>query len=78
VAAAVAAVGCAEQGDCQKKLVDWVRGNKVDTVVGPLTWDEAGRPQGAHMIQQWAGGEIQIVLPADAKEAEFIYPKPAW
>jgi branched-chain amino acid transport system substrate-binding protein len=78
VAAAVTAVGCAEQGDCQKKLVDWVRGNEVETVVGPLTWDDAGRPQGAHMIQQWVGGEIQIVLPADAKEAEFIYPKPAW
>ena len=30
------------------------------------------------MIQQWVGGEIKIVLPADAKEADFIYPKPAW
>jgi branched-chain amino acid transport system substrate-binding protein len=78
VAAAVTAAGCAEQGDCQKKLVDWVRKNTVDTVVGPLSWDEAGRPQGAHMIQQWTGGEIQIVLPEDAKETEFVYPKPAW
>jgi branched-chain amino acid transport system substrate-binding protein len=77
-AAAVTAVGCAEQGECQKKLVDWVRANEVETVVGPLSWDEAGRPKGAHMIQQWIGGEIQIVLPAAAKEADFIYPKPAW
>jgi branched-chain amino acid transport system substrate-binding protein len=78
VAAAVTAVGCAEQGDCQKRLVEWVRKSTVDTVVGPLSWDEAGRPKGAHMIQQWTGGEIQIVLPEDAKEAEFVYPKPAW
>ena len=78
VAAAVTAVGCAEQGECQKKLVDWVRGNKVETVVGPLTWDATGKPQGAHMIQQWVGGQIQIVLPAAAKEAEIVYPKPAW
>jgi branched-chain amino acid transport system substrate-binding protein len=78
VAAAVTAVGCAEPGDCQRKLVDWLHKNKVDTVVGPLTWDGAGRPQGAHMIQQWVGGEIQIVLPAAVKEADFIYPKPAW
>jgi branched-chain amino acid transport system substrate-binding protein len=78
VAAAVTAVGCAAQGDCQRKLVDWLHKNKVDTVVGPLTWDAAGRPQGAHMIQQWVGGEIQIVLPAEVKEADFIYPKPAW
>lgn len=78
VAAAVTAAGCAEQGACQQKLVDWVRANKVETVVGPLTWDATGRPQGAHMIQQWIGGEIRIVLPAPAKEADLIYPKPAW
>ncbi|MER7889898.1 amino acid ABC transporter substrate-binding protein [Micromonospora sp. NPDC094482] len=78
VAAAITAVGCAEQGECQQKLIDWIRGNKVETVVGPLTWDATGKPQGAHMIQQWVKGEIQIVLPADAKEADIVYPKPAW
>jgi branched-chain amino acid transport system substrate-binding protein len=78
VAAAVKAVGCAEQGSCQKKLVDWLHANQVETVVGPLRWDDRGRPQGAHMIQQWVGGKIQIVLPQDLKEADMIYPKPAW
>jgi len=78
VAAAVKAVGCAEQGECQQKLVEWLRGNTVETVVGPLSWDETGKPKGAHMIQQWVGGEIQIVLPAEAKEADMVYPKPAW
>src|SRR5215468_7060778 len=78
VAAAVKAAGCAEQGSCQKKLVDWLHANQVETVVGPLRWDDKGRPQGAHMIQQWVGGKIQIVLPADMKEADMIYPKPAW
>lgn len=78
VAAAITAAGCADQGECQQKLVDWVRKNTVETVVGPLSWDETGKPQGAHMIQQWVDGEIQIVLPKDVKEAEFVYPKPAW
>ncbi|MGH2602126.1 MAG: amino acid ABC transporter substrate-binding protein, partial [Dehalococcoidia bacterium] len=78
VAAAVKAVGCAEQGDCQKKLVNWLRNHEVETVVGPLSWDDAGRPQGAHMIQQWVDGEIQIVLPENLKEADFVYPKPEW
>jgi branched-chain amino acid transport system substrate-binding protein len=78
VAAAVKAVGCAEQGECQKKLVAWLRTNQVDTVVGTLKWDDKGRPQGAHMIQQWVGGKIQIVLPENLKEAEFVFPKPAW
>jgi branched-chain amino acid transport system substrate-binding protein len=78
VAAAVTAAGCAEQGDCQKKLIDWVHGNKVETVVGTLSWDATGKPQGAHMIEQWIGGDIKIVLPASAKEADMVYPKPAW
>jgi branched-chain amino acid transport system substrate-binding protein len=78
VAAAVTAVGCAGQGECQKKLVDWLRANTVETVVGPLKWDGAGRPQSAHMIQQYVDGEIQIVLPESQKEAEFVFPKPAW
>lgn len=78
VAAAVTAAGCAEQGDCQQKLVDWIRGNTVETVVGPLSWDATGKPKGAHMIQQWVGGKIQIVLPAAAKETDIVYPKPAW
>jgi branched-chain amino acid transport system substrate-binding protein len=78
VAAAVKAVGCAEQGDCQQKLVDWLHANEVETVVGPLKWDDKGRPQGAHMIQQWVDGKIQIVLPEDVKEADFVHPKPTW
>jgi branched-chain amino acid transport system substrate-binding protein len=78
VAAAVKSAGCAEQGDCQKKLVEYLRTATVETVVGPLSWDEAGRPKSAHMIQQWVKGEIKIVLPDNQKEADFIYPKPAW
>jgi branched-chain amino acid transport system substrate-binding protein len=78
VAAAVEAVGCAEQGECQQQLVEWLRANEVETVVGPLSWDGQGRPQSAHMIQQWVSGEIKIVLPEDLKEADIIYPKPEW
>lgn len=79
VAAAVEAVGCADpEPDCQQQLIDWLRENEVDTVVGPLSWDAEGRPQGAHLIQQYVGGEIRIVLPEDAAEAELIVEKPAW
>ncbi len=78
VAAAVEAAGCAEQGECQQELIDWLHENEVETVVGPLSWDADGRPQAAHMIQQYVGGEIKIVLPEEAQEADFVYPKPAW
>src|SRR5690606_13299057 len=33
VKAAVEAVGCAEQGECQQKLVDWLHANEVPTIV---------------------------------------------
>jgi branched-chain amino acid transport system substrate-binding protein len=79
VAAAVEAADCVDPSpDCQKKMVDFLRENTVDTVVGPLTWDAQGRPQSAHMIQQYVDGKIRIVLPEKLAEAEFIYPKPAW
>lgn len=78
VAAAVEAVGCAAQGECQQQLIDWLRDNEVDTVVGPLTWDATGKPQGAHLIQQYVDGQIKIVLPDAAAEASLIYPKPEW
>jgi branched-chain amino acid transport system substrate-binding protein len=78
VAAAVQAVGCAEQGECQQRLVDWLRTATVDTVVGPLNWDAQGRPQSAHLIQQYVDGQIRIVLPKETAEAEFTYPKAPW
>lgn len=78
VQAAVEAVGCAEQGECQQQLIDWLHENEVQTVVGPLGWDEAGRPNGAHFIQQYVNGQPEIVLPADQASAEFIDVKPEW
>lgn len=78
VQAAVEAVCCAEQGDCQQELIDWLHENEVDTVVGRLGWDDAGRPNGAHFIQQHVNGEPEIVLPAEQATAEFIHPKPEW
>ena len=76
VAAAVKAAGCAEQGDVPAEAGR----------LGPRQQGRhRGRPaaagtrpasrKGAHMIQQWVGGEIKIVLPADAKEADFRLPE---
>ena len=79
VAAAVEAADCADPSpECQQELIDYLHEATVDTVVGPLSWDEVGRPQSAHMIQQYVDGKIRIVLPEDQAEAEFIPVKPAW
>jgi branched-chain amino acid transport system substrate-binding protein len=80
LAEAIEEVGCAEPDpECQQQLVDYIRGAEIETIVGPLSWDEAGRPQGAHMIQQWINGRIEIVLPeTEVKTADLVHPKPEW
>jgi len=80
VAQAVEGVGCAEQGDCQTQLRDYIRANEFETVVGPLSFDEAGRPLAAHMIQQWIDGTVEIVLPegSEVQTADIVNPKPEW
>ena len=71
--AAVKAVGGI---DDQAKLADWVRNHKVDTVLGPLNWDDKGRPQGKFLVGQWLKGVPEIVLPKEAATAPA--PEPRW
>lgn len=66
--AAVEAVGSI---DDQGALADWLRENEVETILGPLSWDETGAPTGEFLIGQWQGGEAQIVLPEEASTAEI-------
>jgi branched-chain amino acid transport system substrate-binding protein len=60
--AAVEAVGSLDQD----AIADWLHNNPVETILGPLSWDEAGRPQGDMMIGQWQSGTPVIVLPPEA------------
>lgn len=79
VSAAVEDANCADPSqECQQKLIDYLRTATVDTVVGPLSWDAQGRPQSAHLIQQYVDGKIRIVLPEDQAEAPFSPTKPKW
>ena len=50
----------------QLKLADWLRDNEVDTILGPLSWDEDGRPEGEFLVGQWQSGKPEIVLPEEA------------
>jgi branched-chain amino acid transport system substrate-binding protein len=69
--AAVKAVGSVAKED-QLKLADWLRENEVDTILGSLSWDEAGRPQGEFLVGQWQDGVPEIILPEEAATAEKI------
>jgi branched-chain amino acid transport system substrate-binding protein len=63
----------------QTKLADWLRENTVDTILGPLSWDETGAPEQAFLLAQWQNGDEEIVLPEDAATSDTIVnPKPAW
>jgi len=72
--AAVKGVGSVDRAD-QLKLADWLRDNKVDTILGPLSWDDAGRPEGEFLVGQWQNGVPEIVLPKEAATSDKILPR---
>ncbi len=65
--AAVEAVG---NVDDQEALADWLRENEVETILGPLSWNDDGSPTGDFLIGQWQGGTAEIVLPPEAATAD--------
>jgi branched-chain amino acid transport system substrate-binding protein len=67
--AAVEGVGSV---DDQLKLADWLRSNSVDTILGPLSWEEDGRPKGEFLVGQWQSGKPEIVLPEEAATSDQI------
>lgn len=56
----------------QGKLAQWLRDNTVETILGPISWDETGRPEGEFLIGQWQNGKPEIVLPESAATSESI------
>jgi branched-chain amino acid transport system substrate-binding protein len=71
--AAVKAVGTIDRKR-QLELADWLRENEVDTILGPLTWDDLGRPEGEFLVGQWQSGVPEIVLPKEAATSDKIIP----
>ena len=60
--------------DDQLALADWLRENEVDTILGPLSWNDDGSPTGEFLVGQWQSGTPEIVLPEEAATAEKIVP----
>src|SRR5215211_7614465 len=71
--AAVKGVGTIER-QRQLELADWLRDNQVDTILGPLSWDDVGRPEGEFLVGQWQSGVPEIVLPKEAATSDKIIP----
>jgi branched-chain amino acid transport system substrate-binding protein len=72
--AAVKAVGTIER-ERQLELADWLREHEVNTILGPLSWDDAGRPQGEFLVGQWQSGVPEIILPEAAATTDEIIPE---
>ena len=51
----------------------------MDTIVGPLSWDKTGRPQGDMLLGQFQDGEIRVVGPESAATTDdILFVKPDW
>ncbi len=73
--AAAEAVGAIDQD----KMAQWLHDNEVQTILGPLSWDETGAPQSDFLLAQWQNGKVEIVAPKDAATTSTtIDVKPAW
>jgi branched-chain amino acid transport system substrate-binding protein len=60
-------------------LIDELHQGEYDTVVGPLSFDEKGAPQGNFMLLQWQGDNFVIVGPGNRAEVDpMAPPKPEW
>jgi branched-chain amino acid transport system substrate-binding protein len=63
----------------QAKLSQWLHANTVQTILGPLSWDEKGEPLGKFLLAQWQSGKVQVVGPPEAATTDkVVYPKPGW
>ncbi|HEY0449234.1 amino acid ABC transporter substrate-binding protein [Actinophytocola sp.] len=63
----------------QDAIAKWLHANTVDTIVGPLKWDERGVPDGAPLLMQWQKGTLEVVGPPQAATVDAaVLAKPAW
>jgi branched-chain amino acid transport system substrate-binding protein len=67
--AAVKAIGNTTD---QKAMADWLRANKVETVLGTLSWDKDGRPQGEFLTGQWQNNKVEYILPQKFATTDHI------
>jgi branched-chain amino acid transport system substrate-binding protein len=62
----------------QDKMATWLHENEVQTILGPLSWDETGAPQSDFLLAQWQSGAVEIVAPADAATVDSAVAKTPW
>jgi len=48
------------------------------TILGDLSWDQYGSPQGEYNLVQWQNGSLLPIYPDAVKQADPVLSKPAW
>lgn len=62
----------------QNKLADYLHNNEVESILGPLAWDETGAPTKQFLLAQWQNGAVEIVAPKDAATTDTVVSKTPW
>src|SRR3954470_22654951 len=62
----------------QDKLAEWLHKNEVDSILGPLAWDETGAPTKQFLLGQWQSGTPEIVAPEAAATVDKAVAKTPW
>ena len=57
---------------------DAIAATDMDTVIGPVTFEEDGTGNVVDIVNQWQGGKQTLVWPLDQANAEIIYPLVPW
>jgi branched-chain amino acid transport system substrate-binding protein len=55
---------------------DAMAATDVETVIGPVTFNEDGTGNVLNPLIQWQNGKMELVWPAEQATADFVYPAP--
>ncbi len=59
-------------------IINTLHQGSYQTVVGVISVDQYGAPKGTQFLEEWIGGKLTIVYPANIAEHAPVVPKPAW
>jgi len=62
----------------QTKIRNWLKSNTVNTIAGPMSFDEKGLPKPIDFCTQVINGQVELVWPKAVRTHAPVYPKPAW
>jgi branched-chain amino acid transport system substrate-binding protein len=72
VAAAIEKAGTLDR----EAVRDAMSATDMETVIGPVTFNEDGTGNVLNPLIQWQKGQLELVWPPEQSTAEFLYPAP--